>query len=427
MSSSVEWSDNPIVHGTNVPVAQAVPVDSKNIESSKSVETAELSSLSPTRQLSRKASNYSKLESGNINKRPMYENEVGMTPNVESLTENPNEFLQRYLEPGETVIETFDCYFPTRMIPKWKLILLCITTLGFYLLVLAYRAVARWCYRMRFCYPSLYVLERGKMCITSKGRIIYWDQKVEQIKIDQGCGALCFKCCTCGALCCRDICAAPMHYNIRNTATALKVDQICQVSQFYQSSAAFFLFWCCCISFECGVEVSFHKFNESHLKLFSYVRVSRSGSVIAAYLSAWVEYGTKIISTAIEGVINLHGMTSNDNVMYIVSTSKDMVRNDNKNFALEDIASLYGRVIDCLPDLPDAFVKNSSIEGEFPARTKKFQGVSIVDDKLSVTIPESCFKLLPNEEIHNSCGLAFSMTLFDWFLSICSFGLYYLM
>ena len=69
-----------------------------------------------------------------VGRRAVYPNEPGLTATVEEYTENPQEFLARALADGETVVEQFDVYFPGRMIPRWKLVLLVVSTFGLYLI-----------------------------------------------------------------------------------------------------------------------------------------------------------------------------------------------------------------------------------------------------------------------------------------------------
>lgn len=101
--------------------------------------------------------------STNPGRREIYPNQPGMTKSVEEYTEDPQQFLVRALTDGEVVLEQFDVYFPTAMIPKWKLILFITLTCGLYLIVLAYRAFLRWCYKIRCLTPKLYILKRGKV------------------------------------------------------------------------------------------------------------------------------------------------------------------------------------------------------------------------------------------------------------------------
>lgn len=91
------------------------------------------------------------------------ENPPGLQDNVTKLCETPEMVLKRTLLPGESVMTDFDCYFPFRMLPKWKIIMYCIMTLGMYLFVLLFRAIQRWFYRNKCCTPRHMEFTRGKV------------------------------------------------------------------------------------------------------------------------------------------------------------------------------------------------------------------------------------------------------------------------
>jgi hypothetical protein len=91
------------------------------------------------------------------------ENPAGLQDNVNKLSETPEAMMKRVLLKGEHALADFDCYFPFRMLPMWKIILFCISTGGLYLLVLLYRIIQRWCYRMKCCTPKHMEFTRGKV------------------------------------------------------------------------------------------------------------------------------------------------------------------------------------------------------------------------------------------------------------------------
>ena len=113
--------------------------------------------------------------------------EFGMSENLLKLIETPEEMMERVLMKDEEVRSTFDCFFPTQFIPQWKIMLLIFATGGLYLIVLAYRYVQQWCYKNKCCTPSQVAFKKGKMAVTSKGRIICWDENVDQVKVDRSC------------------------------------------------------------------------------------------------------------------------------------------------------------------------------------------------------------------------------------------------
>lgn len=96
-----------------------------------------------------------------INK--LNEQPAGVTDNVSELSETPERMLQRVLLPNEVITADFDCYFPFKRLPMWKIITYCIMSLGLFLFVLAFRAIQRWCYRNKCCTPKLLQFSRGKV------------------------------------------------------------------------------------------------------------------------------------------------------------------------------------------------------------------------------------------------------------------------
>jgi hypothetical protein len=82
------------------------------------------------------------------------------------------------LSPFPQVIAQFDVYFPGKMIPCWKFMLLSILTLGLY-------AIYFYCimyFRSKgCCLPTSIDFERGRLLVTSHGRILTWKTYYEQV------------------------------------------------------------------------------------------------------------------------------------------------------------------------------------------------------------------------------------------------------
>lgn len=91
------------------------------------------------------------------------ENPAGLTKNVDELSETPAEMLRRVLLPDEQVIGNFDCFFPSFMLPRWKIVLLLISTLGLYGFVLLGRWIQRQCIKNKCYTPMLVEFQRGKV------------------------------------------------------------------------------------------------------------------------------------------------------------------------------------------------------------------------------------------------------------------------
>lgn len=132
-------------------------------------------------------------------------NPYGLSENVNDLAETPEQMLTRVLLPSENVTATFDCFFPTFMLPRWKIVLLMVCTCGMYGFVLLHRALLRWCYKTKCLTPKVVEFQRGKVAVTDKGRLICWSTDFKQIKekSQNFCGEFLTKClCSCfGTLC----------------------------------------------------------------------------------------------------------------------------------------------------------------------------------------------------------------------------------
>jgi hypothetical protein len=107
---------------------------------------------------------------------------VGVTQNAFELAETPNIHVKRMMCDQEHILATFDVLFPYQKIPQWKIIYLLIITCGLYAIQMLVDALRQWCYKNKLCTPPVIDYTRGKMVITSKGRLICWDEHVVQIK-----------------------------------------------------------------------------------------------------------------------------------------------------------------------------------------------------------------------------------------------------
>lgn len=201
--------------------------------------------------------------------KPSIEHDPGITKDVEEQLEMPSGFLNRVLllNEGERVVANFDVMFPQKMIPTWKIILLLIFTLGLYGIVLLYRFIERMCWRAKICTPSLVEFHRGKMVITTHGRIICWSETCHQAKIHPHpiCTFLCW--CFCPiqmciwrlCLCfCRETCQAHVDYQIINDTRIYNAKDVREISQFVNSKS---LFLCCCLKYTAGIEIAFNDFD----------------------------------------------------------------------------------------------------------------------------------------------------------------------
>eukprot|EP01041_Mallomonas_annulata_P011642 gene11641-24379_t len=347
--------------------------------------------------------------------------EFGLTKNVISLVETREQFFQRVLAPGELVVAEFNCAFPTKMLPIWKIILYTIQSCGLFLFVLLYRWIARWFYRHRCCTPSLIEFENGKLAVTSMGRIICWHQDIEQIKQKQaGCLVNCCICIIRYICCCvnSEICAAPVIYDIHLQTKIFSARKIRQVTELYWSKAS--CIWCC-LKYECGVQVSFDEFTSiqplGEDQYNTFVTLSSSGSFSSRV--------SQMVGGAVKSVESAFGVTSSENVLYIYSSTQDIIHNGDKMSALEELSELYAKVLSVLPPMPDVFFKNPDIQTGTFELSDQFKELTVVSDHGHVQIPRDWVRLLPGEEIIAVHGECFHMKVIHWILSIITAGLVY--
>lgn len=364
-------------------------------------------------------------------------NPEGLTDNVSQLAETPNLALKRTLFKDEVVLKEFNCYFPTKMIPRWKLLLLLIFTLGLYAIVLAYNALIRWCYRNRCCTPALVSLERGKLAVTSLGRIICWKTDGKQTKVQPNCVVEALKylcvCMSCGfsalcACCCklwlRDLCAAPIEYEITSETEIFLAKDIRQMSQFY-TSEALIPCCCCCLDYECGIQVQFKSFYSSTTLIDVSPDIPYT-SVVAEILSTTFDSMAKIGASLTSVLESRFDLTPNENSLYVISKTEDLIYNGDIHAVLETLCDLQAEIVDVLPVLPVVFVTNSDIEIGKKTMSNEFRNVTIVFGNGEVTIPTKWFPMLKHEEIITTLGQVYRLTIMDWVYCVLTLGIAYL-
>jgi len=372
-----------------------------------------------------------------VNLDHLEKNPEGLTDNVSQLAETPNLALKRTLFKDEVVLKEFNCYFPTKMVPRWKMVLLLICTLGLYGILLAYHALLRWCYRHRCCTPALVSLERGKLAVTSYGRIICWKTDGKQKKIQPNCVVAALKylftCLTCGissmcACCCklcfRDLCAAPIEFEITSETEIFLAKDIRQMSQFY-TSEALLPCCCCCLDYECGIQVQFKSFYSSTTLIDVSPDVPYT-SVVAEILSTTFDSLAKIGTSLSAMLESKFDLTPNENSLYIISGTQDVIYNGDIHAALETLCDLQAEIIDVLPKLPEVFVTNGDLEIGKKKFSDEFRNVTIVFGNGEVTIPTKWFPMLKDEAIITTLGQVYRLKMMDWVFAVLTLGIGYL-
>jgi hypothetical protein len=361
-------------------------------------------------------------EEVSTSKRAMFVGEPGLQECVSIYQEDSEEYLRRVLFKDEIVLDQFDCYFPKDMLTTWQKIFYTMITFGFYLFYLAFLAIQDWCYKMKWCTPAVYVASRGKLAITNKGRVITWQQRVVQVKVKEATGCLCCICNFVIKCMFKDICAAPITFEVESMSKIFNAAHIRQVSQFYTQETAC---CCCCKSYSSGVELSFGNFNHRSQVLDTPMYLTTEPqSAFSAFIKAFNSWTYKSFYRFFENVI---GSSSNTNIIHIITGTPDLVYNGDVCDVYEDINKLYSRIISSLPPMPDCFVKNDKILKSKLRDTvgNELTGVTIVADDASVEIPWKMLPLVKGEEILNSVGIVYQMTCWDWVKTFYTCGLHY--
>ena len=251
------------------------------------------------------------------------------------------------------------------------------------------------------------------MAVTSRNRVICWSVNVEQNKDERGCCCglfnLCAKCCF------PNLCAANTDYTAVLNTAVFDLTKIVQVTQKLSSTA---LCCCFCVSFECSVEVCFEEFEFTESNFVS----TRSKKSFFNTLQS-------VLSSGVVAVENIFGISRQDRIIRIVSSTADKVHNEDMFYVLDDLTKLYSDVISSLPAhiLPDVFVNTfkTDIEGGKFTTVDKIPGTIVVADNCDVTFPQQWLTLVQGEQIIATHGEKYRLTCTDWGLSILTCGYYY--
>lgn len=149
--------------------------------------------------------------------------------------------IQDDLLPGEQVLADYNCFIPAKGIPLWKFTLYTILTAGLFYLYyyLEILCVKNKCWGRKFI-----TMNRGRLCVTSKGRCLVWKADAEQSLVKENPFISCLGCFF--GCCFRDLFAPPVNYTTATSAKAFRVDQVRDVKTFVVQQMPFLLKICCC-------------------------------------------------------------------------------------------------------------------------------------------------------------------------------------
>ena len=119
--------------------------------------------------------------------------------------------------------------------------------------------------------------------------------------------------------CCLDTFGPTVIYGGRIGTRIYNATEIRQVSQVYESSSANPLCWCCCLEYNCAIEVCFQEFAHNGLAY---------GVCGTTPSNSFLSYIGKKIRAVIAFVEVRFGIGS-DKLLYVYSKTEDMVHNGN--------------------------------------------------------------------------------------------------
>jgi hypothetical protein len=177
----------------------------------------------------------------------------GLTKIIRSRVEVPKQLLERTLMQGEEVTGQFDFYYlEKKMDRQVKLALNCMTLgmFSFFLTLLAIYRYVRDHLCCAFCRDRVYN-KRGKLTITSFGRVIFWDQELATYKgsLDQR-----------------------AHFSISHATRITNIHQLKQMKIKYQDHGLIIDY--CCKAFNIGVECTFFGYNNSDAQESSFIHTA---------------------------------------------------------------------------------------------------------------------------------------------------------
>ena len=108
----------------------------------------------------------------------------GLNDTIQGNIEVPSEVIRRMLLKNEEVLGQFDVYYPTNSYSPRFIFFMTLCTMGLYHIYRLFISCIVWlrhamCGTCQSCADEIY-FTRGKLIITSKGRLIYWDLTTRQ-------------------------------------------------------------------------------------------------------------------------------------------------------------------------------------------------------------------------------------------------------
>lgn len=351
---------------------------------------------------------------------------VGLSALVEELVDLPSQALQRELQPGENVVASYDVYFPSRYIPRWKVILLCFMTLGGYFIYMLYQRLLAWFYKRRYCTPALVQMTRGTMAVTDKGRAICWSSHTVQTLSKAG-GAdpvqvlvrLCFP----------KTFQQPVTYTTETEVRTWNLNDLRQMSTYFDSDFGCRYFLCvgpgCCLTYKARLALQFNEFD--------YYKTNTSKYISVAPRLHFLDRMKKLAEDSAAMCEQWVGLAHQENTIMITGKTEDAVHDCNPHDVMDDLTRLQSGIMQHIPAQPDVFLPagGANSMNEASARATSWlmsdrEDVQLVDDSGKVQLPKRYLPLLPGEHVTGAMGMVYRMKCFEWFLTLITVGIYYI-
>jgi hypothetical protein len=189
----------------------------------------------------------------------------------------PSTCFKNDLLPGESIVKTYDVHMPGQLMPRWFFWLLTCITFGIFYL---YWTCYRWCLQMGYCTIPRITMNRGKMVITSTGRVLVWKTNFKQARMGSS------SCCSC--CCCRE-CADPIDWQSHTFSRTYNISNINDVELRLCQQKGILCGICCCTEqYNSSVRVRFGDFRQEQLSLtahFQTMPVKMYTSIVANMFS----------------------------------------------------------------------------------------------------------------------------------------------
>ena len=323
-------------------------------------------------------------------------NQAGFSRTTRRRLEMPADMLKRVLLVGETVTGEFDYYYPTQKVLKSLVthVKLTIVTLGLYLLWAFCQYIVR-------CIQKFIGIEstasyRGKMVVTSKGRLVFWQVKARQWRwfgID-----------------------GRAYFDSAEITRIMHIRDIRETTVRFSRTSALI---CCCMDSKASLEVVFNAFpydRHEYSKNFytapswEYINeVYNESGAFATFMSfanpfSWNSKAKNTLSSM---------QTAQALVLRLVSKEGDLAFNngDHGMRSFEDILMLNQRLSDHLHVAGEAFSAESStvIQGH----CDDMFDFKIVEDDDRVVLPTRYIPLTKNERVISTVGQHYKVTCWD--------------